>query len=80
MYLMLGVAFMPAPTAALGAWLGSPNNQVVAAVFYGGAATVGTLAYNFLWWYGACAAKLTSPALSAQERRAQPGHPAKPGQ
>ena len=70
LYLMVGVAFMPIPTAVLGAWLGSPNNQVVAAVFYGGAATVGGLVYNLLWWYGAYAAKLTSPALSARERRA----------
>ncbi len=70
LYLMVGVAFMPIPTAVLGAWLGSPNNQVVAAVFYGGAATVGGLVYNLLWWYGAYVAKLTSPALSARERRA----------
>jgi len=70
LYLMVGVAFMPIPTAVLGAWLGSPNNQVVAAVFYGGTATVGGLVYNLLWWYGAYAAKLTSPALSARERRA----------
>jgi uncharacterized membrane protein len=70
LYLMLGVAFMPVPTAVLGAWLGSPGNQVVAAVFYGAAATVGGLVYNLLWWYGAYAAKLTSPALSARERRA----------
>jgi uncharacterized membrane protein len=70
LYLMVGVAFMPIPTAVLGAWLGSPNNQVVAAVFYGGAATVGGLVYNLVWWYGAYAAKLTSPTLSARERRA----------
>src|SRR6266850_3492489 len=70
LYLMVGVVFIPVPTAVLGAWLGSPNNQVVAAVFYGGAATVGGLLYNLLWWYGAYAAKLTSPALSAGERRA----------
>src|SRR6266436_6063788 len=33
LYLMVGVAFMPIPTAVLGAWLGSSNNenQVVAA-------------------------------------------------
>lgn len=71
LYLMLGVAFMPIPTAVLGAWLGSPHNQVVAAVFYGGAATVGGLVYNLMWWYGAYAAKLTRPALSAQHRRAK---------
>jgi uncharacterized membrane protein len=70
LYLMLGVAFMPIPTAVLGAWLGSPHNQVVAAVFYGGAATVGGLAYNLVWWYGAYVAKLTSPTLTARQRRA----------
>jgi uncharacterized membrane protein len=72
LYLMLAVAFMPIPTAVLGAWLGSSshNNQVVAAVFYGAAATVGGLAYNLVWWYGAYAAKLTHPELSARERRA----------
>ncbi len=70
LYLMVGVAFIPVPTAVLGAWLGSPDNQVVAAVFYGGAATVGGLLYNLLWWYAAYAAKLTSPALSARARRA----------
>ena len=43
---------------------------IVAAVFYGASATVGGLVYNLLWWYGAYAAKLTSPALSARERRA----------
>jgi uncharacterized membrane protein len=70
LYLMLGVAFMPVPTAVLGAWLGDPRNQVVAAVFYGAASTVGGLAYNVVWWYGAYAAKLTSPSLSANQRRA----------
>lgn len=69
LYLMVGVAFMPVPTAVLGAWLGSPHDQTVAAVFYGAAATVGGLAYNLLWWYGAYVAKLTT-ALSARQRRA----------
>src|SRR5580693_4261191 len=44
LYLMLGVAFMPVPTAVLGFWLGNPTNQVVAAVFYGMAAAIGGLA------------------------------------
>jgi len=70
LYLMMGVAFMPVPTAILGYWLGSPNNQVVAAVFYGTSATLGGLIYNFLWWYGAYIGKLTSPTLSASQRRA----------
>src|SRR5258706_5747879 len=72
LYLMLGVAFMPLPAAVLGAWLGSPNHQdqMVAAVFYGAAATLGGLVYNLLWWYGAYAANLTSPALNVRERHA----------
>ncbi len=70
LYLLLGVVFMPIPTAVVGAWLGSPHNQVVAVVFYGAAASIGGLAYNLLWWYGAYAAKLTFPELSASERRA----------
>ena len=72
LYLMLGVAFMPIPTAVLGAWLGSSDNtnQVVAAVFYGIAATIGGLSYNLVWWYGAYVAKLTHPELSPRVRRA----------
>lgn len=70
LYLMVGVAFMPVPTAVLGAWLGDPQNQVVAAVFYGVSAAVGGILYNLLWWYGAYIAKLTSPAITADQRRA----------
>jgi uncharacterized membrane protein len=69
-YLMTGAAFMPVPTAVLGYWMGSPHNQVVAAVFYGVSATVGGLTYNFVWWYGAYIGKLTLPTLSAAQRRA----------
>jgi len=69
-YLMVGVAFMPIPTAILGDWIGNPQNQVIAAVFYGAASIVGGIAFNMVWWYGAYAGKLTSPGLTAGERRA----------
>jgi uncharacterized membrane protein len=69
-YLMVGPVFVPVPTAVLGAWLGSPNNEVVAAVFYGAAGTAGAVLFVVLWWYGAYVAKLTSPELSAHQRRA----------
>ena len=71
LYLMIGVVFIPIPTAVLGAWLGSSDNtnQVVAAVFYGVAATAGGITYNVVWWYGAHVAKLTYPQLSARVRR-----------
>lgn len=71
LYLMVGVAFVPIPTAVLGAWLGSSHaNQVVAAMFYGIAATVGALLFVTVWWYGAYHAKVTNPALTASRRRA----------
>jgi TMEM175 potassium channel family protein len=70
LYLMVGVAFMPIPTAVLGDWIGNPQNRVVAAVFYGSAATVGGVLFNTLWWYGAYVGKLTTPQLTAHERRA----------
>ncbi len=69
-YLMVGVAFMPIPTAILGDWIENPQNQVVAAVFYGAASIVGGIAFNMVWWYGAYAGKLTFPGLTAGERRA----------
>jgi uncharacterized membrane protein len=67
LYLLVSVAFMPVPTAVLGAWLGDPHNEVVAAVFYGAAVTVGAVVYNVLWWYGAYVAKLTLPTISPIE-------------
>ena len=72
LYLMVGVAFIPVPTAVLGAWLGSStfNNQVVAVVFYGASGTVGGVIFILLWWYGAYVAKLTVPALTTVKRRA----------
>src|SRR4029077_9179610 len=70
LYLMTGVAFMPIPTTILGDWIGNPQNQVVAAVFYGAASMIGGLAFNLIWWYGAYIAKLTVPTLTANDRRA----------
>ena len=70
LYLMVGVAFMPVPTAVLGAWLGDPQNQVVATVFYGASAFLGGLVYNLVWWYGAYCARLTSSALTVAKRQA----------
>lgn len=70
LYLMVGVAFMPIPTAVLGAWLGDSHaNQVVAAAFYGSAAGVSALAYNGVWLYGAYGAKLTHDHVTPQVRR-----------
>jgi uncharacterized membrane protein len=72
LYLMIGVAFAPIPTAVLGGWLGSSrfDDQVAAAVFYGLYATAGALVYNVMWWYAAYGARLTYPTMSPLEVRA----------
>ena len=49
----------------------SERNRFTAVLFYGG----GTLAvlgifHNLIWWYGAYRARLTSPDLTTQKRRA----------
>jgi uncharacterized membrane protein len=69
-YLMVAAAFIPLPTVVLGEWLGSPHNEIVAAVFYGATATLGALLFNGLWWYGAYSARLTLPEMSERERHA----------
>ncbi len=70
LYLMVGVAFIPVPTAVLGEWLGNPRNQVTALVFYGVDGTAGAVLFTVLWWYGAYVGKLTRPELSTRQRRA----------
>lgn len=69
-YLMVGAAFMPVPTAVLGEWTGDAHNQTVATVFYGTAGTVGALLFNVLWWYGVYGARLTREGMTSRERRA----------
>jgi len=48
-FLMVAGASITLPTAVLGEWLGSPSNEVIAAVFYGAMATLGALLFNALW-------------------------------
>lgn len=68
LYLMVGVAFIPVPTAVLGLWLGDRSNEVVATVFYGLSVTLGGSFYSLIWWYAAYKANLTE--LTSEQRRA----------
>jgi uncharacterized membrane protein len=76
LYLMVGVVFIPVPTAVLGAWLGDPANQVVAAVFYGATGTVGALLFVLLWWKGRTSRSSPDPSSARQSaaRTGSPGH------
>ena len=63
-------AFLPVPTGVLGSWLASDRDRLAAVLFYAGTLTVFGIVHNAVWWYGAYHEHLTSPRLSAKERRA----------
>jgi len=66
---LMSVAFLPVPTAILGTWVPSERNRLTAVLFYGGTLALLGIFHNLLWWYGAYWRRLTSPDLTARERR-----------
>ncbi len=64
------VAFLPVPTAVLGSWLAAGHDRLTAVIFYAGTLVTYGVVHNVLWWYAAYRAHMTSPQLSARERRA----------
>ncbi len=67
---LMSVAFLPVPTAVLGTWVASDVNRLTAVLLYGGTLAILGVFHNVLWWYGAYWRRLTSPDLTARERRA----------
>jgi uncharacterized membrane protein len=67
---LMGVAFLPVPTAVLGAWIASDHNRLAAVLFYGGTLLLLGIFHNVLWWYAAYWGGLTSPEFPAEKRRA----------
>jgi uncharacterized membrane protein len=50
--LMMGVAFVPFPTALLAAHLTDPETRTAATAFYGATLVYTSLAFNLLCWIG----------------------------
>jgi uncharacterized membrane protein len=50
--LMMGLAFVPFPTAILAEHLTDPETRTAATVFYGATLVYTSLAFNALWWTG----------------------------
>jgi TMEM175 potassium channel family protein len=63
------IAFIPVSTAVLGAWLASGPDRLTAVLLYGGLLLVYGIVHNLLWWYGAYWSRVTSPELTARQRR-----------
>lgn len=66
---LMAVAFLPVPTAVLGAWIGDDRNRLAAVLFYGGTLVLLGLFHNLLWWYAAYPGRLTAPDFSTDKRR-----------
>ena len=66
---LMSVAFLPVPTAVLGAWGASDRNRLAAVLFYGGTLFVAGIIHNLLWWYGAYWGRLASAEFTEQQRR-----------
>lgn len=67
---LMAVAFLPVPTAVLGAWIGDERNRLAAVLFYGGTLVLLGLFHNLLWWYAAYWGHLTSRFLLSGKGRA----------
>ncbi len=67
---LMSVAFLPVPTGILGNWVESDKNRFAAVLLYGGTLAVVGLFHNLLWLYSAYGARLTSPSITSQQRRA----------
>jgi uncharacterized membrane protein len=72
-YLMVAVVFIPVPTAVLGAWLGDPRNEVVAAVFYGAVGAAGGCSTSFSGGMGRTWRSSPRSAPSSVARSPSPG-------
>jgi uncharacterized membrane protein len=61
LFLLMGVSFLPYPTAVLAQNLANPVTRTDATVFYGVALAFNSLTYNVLWWLGRSQRTLIEP-------------------
>ncbi len=64
--LLMGVAFVPFPTAILAEHLADTQTRTAATVFYGASLVFTCLSFNLLWWVGRWQARLLGPGVSPQ--------------
>src|SRR5260370_31380460 len=78
-WLLMGAAFLPYPTAVLAAYLRVPDARTAAPVFYGGTLTFTASAVNAAWRYAASGRRLlrphADPLFEARVARASPFRP-----
>jgi uncharacterized membrane protein len=67
--ILMLVAFLPVPTAVLGAWFVSDRDRLTAVLFYGGVLFVFGLLHNVIWWYAIHRGDVIREDLTPSERR-----------
>ena len=76
--LLLGIAFLPFPTAVVAAYMRDSDHQLTAALTFGTTMTVIACAFNALWLYASVGRRLIDPHVSdarlrSRTRRYMPG-------
>src|SRR5258708_3825924 len=65
-WLLMGAAFLPYPTAVLAAYLRVPDARTAAAVFYGGTLTFPPIPFNPVWRYAPSRGRVLRPDADAR--------------
>ncbi len=58
---LMGIAFVPFPTAVLAEYLTQPGQRLAATLFYGGVLVAIALLFNLVWWAGVRHRRLLGP-------------------
>jgi uncharacterized membrane protein len=62
--LLMGVGFLPFPTAVLAEHLGDPSSRSTATAFYGATLVFTSITFNLLWWVARSGRSLLGAGVS----------------
>jgi TMEM175 potassium channel family protein len=69
LFLLMGVSFLPFPTAVLADHLTNPSTRVAATAFYGATLVFTSITFNLLWWLGRRHRRFVETSMPAQGMR-----------
>jgi len=69
LFLLLGISFLPFPTAILADHLGDESTRNAATAFYGAALVYVSLTFNALWWVGRSEQRFVDASMPEHGRR-----------
>jgi len=69
LFLLLGISFLPFPTAVLADHLGDESTRSAATAFYGATLAFTSLMFNILWWVGRSEERFVESSMPEHGRR-----------